>query len=373
MQEQLNSITDFLRQGDFQFRIFDMGRRVCRLSNQLFAKIEEQQAVYPYPFQQSAWLAIVFWDKAKRREAIIWFLRFPIDELGYLQLTSRDAFLQQLFDQLAAGARAQQQGTTLTDTLKESPFAFKPNEDRLAVFHAKTNKTLAQAASHYYAHTRQYLRGDLGYEQWSFLGLQGIADVLARLDEDNNAAILAQAIPHIPAQALTIIANLLEHSEPNKALSDALFTQLQQQFKALSTSPLIQASTKTHAATPSTTAIQAAIPLLAALLRALSNSQIASIRYQAWQLLLQSNLSTEIELLAVLSGRAWQDLHDETLFKTFLEALSHCSQEQFFILLVDLMAIPTLREPLLKVMRLSNRSEQLAQRIGLFFQMSRGA
>jgi hypothetical protein len=366
MQEQLSSITDFLRQGDFQFRIFDLGRRVCRVSNQLFEKIENQQAVYPYPFQQSAWLAIVFWDKAKRNEAIIWFLRFPIDELGYLQLASRDAFLQQLFDQLAQNARAQQQGQTLADTLKESPFAFKPNEDRLAVFHAKTNKILGQKASHYYAHTQYYLRGDVGYEQWKFLGLQGIADIIARLDEDNNAAVLAKAIPHIPEQPLSIIANLLEHSEPNKVLSDVLLKKLQQQFEPFSASSDIQASI-------TTTQIQAAIPLLAALLHALSNSQIASIRQQAWHLLLQSNLSTEIELLAVLSGRAWQDLRDETLFHTFLEALAHCSPEQFFILLVDLMALPNMREPLLKVMRSRERSEQLAQRIGLFFQMSRGA
>jgi len=355
MQEQLSSITDFLRQGNFQFRIFDLGRRVCRISNQLFEKIENQQAVYPYPFQQSAWLAIVFWDKAKRSEAIIWFLRFPIDELGYLQLVSRDAFLQQLFDQLAQSALAKQQGQALADTLKESPFAFKPNEDRLAVFHAKTKKILGQAASHYYAHTQNYLRGDLGYEQWKFLGLQGIADVIARLDDDDNAAVLAKAIPQIPEQPLIIIANLLEHSEPNKVLSNAILTQLEQQFSALGS-------------TPTTQQITEALPLLTALLRALSNSKIVHNRHQAWHLLLQSNLSTEIELLAVLSGRAWQDLRDEILFKRFLEALAYCSQEQFFILLVDLMAIPTLREPLLKVMRLSDRSERLAQRIGLFFQ-----
>lgn len=365
MQEQLSSITTFLRQGEFQFRIFDLGRRVCRLSNQLFEKIETQQLVYPYPFQQSASLGVVFWDKHQRSEAIIWFLRFPLDELGYLQLTARDAFLQQLFDQLAA--HAQQDGQALTDTLKESPFAFKPDAARLAIFHAQTKKILAQAPSHYYVHTQQYLRGDLGYEQWNFLGLQGIADVVARLDEADNAAVLAQAIPHIPTPALTIIANLLEHSEPNKILSDALFVQLQQQFESLSI------STQPNGKTVKDTTISTAIPLLAALLRALSNSQIVAIRQQAWQLLLQSNLSTEIELLAVLSGRAWQDLRDEHLFKAFLEALSHCSQEQFFILLVDLMALPTMREPLLKVMRSSERSEQLAQRIGLFFQMSRGA
>ena len=363
MQEQLSSITEFLRQGRFQFHVFDLGRRICPIAPSLFAEIETQQTLYPYPFQQSAWLGIMFWDENKRSDAIIWFLRFPLDELGYLQISSRDAFLQQLFDQLATAAQAQQEGAALADTLKESCFAFKPQQDRLAMFHAKAHKILAQPASHYYAHTQNYLRGELGYEQWSFLGLQGIADVLARLDEDNNEAILTEAIAAIPDQPLTIIANLLEHVAPKQRLSEALLIKLQQQFK--------QAQFEQAKLKPTQFKQTQRVPLLAALLRALSNSQISTIRHQAWTLLLQSDLSTEIELLAVLSGRAWQDLRDENRFRAFLEALAQCSQEQFFILLVDLMAIPTLREPLLKVMRLSERSERLAQRIGLFFQMSR--
>jgi hypothetical protein len=354
MSAQPSSITDFLQSGNFHFRVFDLGRRVTRLSNQLFTKIETQQAMYPYPFQQSAWIAVLFWDKypseAKRSEPIIWFLKFPIDELGYLQLSSRDAFLQQLFDQLGTNFKAQQQGKALSDNLKESPFAFKPKADRLAIFHSKAAKILSHDPSHYYAPTRDYLRGDLGYEQWQSLGLQGITDVLARLDKDNNSAILTAAIAHIPNQPLEVIANLMEHIEPNKALSDALLTKLKTQIKQTDS-----------------------LPLLAALLRSLSNSQIKTLRYQAWELLLQSKQRNEIELLAVLSGRAWNDLRDEKRFKAFLEALAECDQQQFFIILVDLMAIPTMRDALLKVMRLPDRSEQLAQRIGLFFQQSRAA
>jgi hypothetical protein len=352
MSEPLSSITDFLQQGHFQFRFFDLGRRVTRLSNQLFANIENQQSIYPYPFQQSAWLAVLFWNSSSKHEPIIWFLRFPIDELGYLQLASRDAFLQQLFDQLGTGLHAQQQGKPVLDTLKESPFAFKPSADRLAMFHSKAAKLLSQPASRYYVPTQNYFRGEGNYEQWELLGLQGIADVLARLDEDNNEIMLTHAIAAMPEMPLEVVANLLENVEPKHQLSTALLLRLKEQIDTA----LIYSN---------------ALPALMGLLRGLSNSAVKSIRYQAWWLILNSKLATNIELLAILSGRAWQDLQDEKLFNAFLEALAQCNEKQFFILLVDLLAIPTMKASILAALRSPKRSEQLAQRIGGFFQMSR--
>ena len=350
MQEQINSISDFLTQGNFNFRIFDMGRRVTRLSNQSFEKIENQQELYPSPFQQSAWIAVLFWDKHKTAdEPIIWFLRFPIDELGYLQLSSRDAFIQQMVDQLGVSLQEKQQGKQVSDTLKESPFAFKPNQDRLAIFHSKAARELAKPASNYYAHMQKYLTGSIGYEQWEFLGLQGIADVVTRLDEDNNEANLAKAISSIPDTPLEIICNMLEHVEPNRVLTEALIAKLKRELE----------TTKN-------------ITLLAALTRALSNSKPESLRINTWNILLESEVASEIEILAALSGRAWKDLMDDSLLKPFLTALANCEQEQFNILLIDLMAIPNMKEKVLKVMRSSERTKNLQEKIGVFFQLLTG-
>ena len=57
-QKQLESISSFLEMSGFQYRVFDMGRKIQRISNQKFAAIESQQELYPYPFQQKAWLSI---------------------------------------------------------------------------------------------------------------------------------------------------------------------------------------------------------------------------------------------------------------------------------------------------------------------------
>ncbi len=349
MQKEIGSISDFLKQGNFNFRIFDMGRRVTRISNQLFEKIENQQEQYPYPFQQSAWLAILFWDKNKQAESIIWFLKFPIDELGYLQLSSRDAFIQQLIDQLGSSLQEKQHNKPVSDSLKESPFAFKPKQDRLAIFHSKASKELGQSPSQYYAHTQEYLRGDIGYEQWKFLGLQGIADVVARLDEAANESILAKAIDSLPDTPLEIICNMLEHSEPKRNLSEALSHRLTTELEGKQSTLLI-----------------------AALTRALSNGRPESLRLSLWKTLLESEVASEIEILAAISGRAWRDLDNRNLLKQFITALAGCNQEQFNILLIDLMAIPTLREPILAVMRQPDRTKELDEKIGRFFQLLKG-
>jgi len=70
MQQQLETISDFLVLSGFQYRIFDLGRKIQKISNQTFAAIEMQQTPYPYPFQQKAWLAILFWDKQKKQEPV---------------------------------------------------------------------------------------------------------------------------------------------------------------------------------------------------------------------------------------------------------------------------------------------------------------
>ncbi len=347
MQEQISSISDFLKQGNFHFRVFDMGRRVTQLSNSLFMKIENQQELYPYPFQQSAWIAVLFWDKHKKDEPVIWFLKFPIDELGYLQLSSRDAFMQQLIDQLGTSLQEKQQGKPVSDALKESPFAFKPKQDRLAIFHSKASKALGQAPSQYYEHTLNYINGSIGYDQWAFLGLQGIADMVARLDENNNEIKLSKAIAKLPDTPLEIFCNMLEHSEPKRELSQALVQKIDTEIENKNSK------------------------MLAALTRALSHSQIDSLRFATWEKLLASELASEIEILAALSGRAWNDLKDKSLLKQFLTALANCTQEQFNILLFDLMAIPTLREPILSTMREPERSQALSEKIGKFFELLR--
>ena len=66
--EKFDSITHFLQTGGFNYRVFDMGRKVNRIPNDVFENIEGQENAYPSPFQKKAWLALLFWEEEKQNE-----------------------------------------------------------------------------------------------------------------------------------------------------------------------------------------------------------------------------------------------------------------------------------------------------------------
>ena len=344
MQQQLETISDFLVLSGFQYRIFDLGRKIQKISNQTFAAIELQQTPYPYPFQQKAWLAILFWDKQKKQEPVIWFLSFPIDELGLLKLESRDGFVRDLISNIGENMQAHLEGGIAQDSLKESPFSFKPREDRLAMFHALATVELNEKPSQHYAPTQEYLAGNVGFEQWQFLGLQGISDVVARLDKDDNAAELANALPSLPDVPLDRFMQCLENVRYSGKLSAAIAKRIEQELTSNSTQPTLMAS----------------------LLRALSGNEAASERGRLIAAVLNSDLRKEVEVLAAISGRAWGDLKENYLMQRFLEGAALQEQEVFNVLLVDLMTIPDMRAKVLVGLRNPERSAELSKRIGSF-------
>ena len=311
MQQQLETITDFLVLSGFQYRIFDLGRKIQKISNQTFAAIELQQTPYPYPFQQKAWLAVLFWDKQKQQEPVIWFLSFPIDELGLLKLESRDGFVRDLMTNIGENMQAHLDGGIAQDSLKESPFSFKPREDRLAMFHALATVELNELPSSHYAPTQEYLLGRTDSDQWQSLGLQGIADVIARLDKDDNAATLASALPRLPDVPLDRFMQGLENVRFSGVLSAALAKRITIEMSAEPRQPALMAS----------------------LLRALSGSEAKNERQRLINEVLSSDLRQEIEVLAAISGRAWHDLSEATLMQGFLEAAALQEQDVFNILL----------------------------------------
>ena len=344
MQQQLETISDFLVLSGFQYRIFDLGRKIQKISNQTFAAIELQQTPYPYPFQQKAWLAILFWDKQKKQEPVIWFLSFPIDELGLLKLESRDGFVRDLMSNIGENMQAHLEGGIAKDSLKESPFSFKPREDRLAMFHALATVELKEDPSQHYAPTQDYLSGKTGFEQWQSLGLQGIADVIARLDQDDNAATLASALPGLPDVPLDRFMQCLENVRYSGKLSASVAKRITQEMTAESKQPALMAS----------------------LLRALSGSEAKSERQRLLTEVLGSDWREQVEVLAAISGRAWSDLQEDKIMQQFLEAAALQDQDVFNILLVDLMMIPDMRAKVLMGLRNPERSAALSRCIGSF-------
>lgn len=351
--EKFDSISHFLQSGEFEYRIYDMGRKVWELPNTLFAQIENQEQQYPYPFQQKAWLALLFWPQNKQQEAVIWFLQFAVDELGFLKQASRDAFLIDLLEQTGKNIQAKQTGEKTEDGLGESPFAFKPREDRLAMFHAFATKILSQEPSQHYQYAHDYLlpkeEGGPGLEQWQFLGLQGLADVIARLDVDNNEALLAKVLNEMPEIPLSSYAQALENIEFGQTLFNALVLKIESELKKQEIN----------------------IGLVASLIRAISSYPTCDEKIAVLKATLGSKVKNEaqlIEIIAAISGRSWRDLENNELREAFIEELSQQDQMAFSAIVTDLIMIPGMRDLILGEMRSESRSPELANKFGAFMQ-----
>ena len=81
--DTISSISALLNLSDSQYCIYDIGRRVDKISIEQFEKIEAAQLPYPFPIQGHAMLAIAFWQK-QSTSPYLWFVKLPLDERGLL-------------------------------------------------------------------------------------------------------------------------------------------------------------------------------------------------------------------------------------------------------------------------------------------------
>ena len=338
----LSTLYQLLESTDTQYRVFDMGRRVQKIANADFKAFEDATQPYPYPLRQKAWLAILFWDKNRSSEHYLWFLSFQLDEQGMLIQATRNHFIAMVIEIL---------GTQLTgngvnqEKLDNNPYTFKPDQAKLAMLNALIKTQLKQNASVYYEHAQSYLSGDLGWDDWHSVGLQGLADFVARLDSDSNADSLLKALPNLPIDVATPLLGLLEHGHITTAICEQLVAQTQAAIENNDKQGLING------------------------IRAISNAKAAALRQQVLTEVLNSDFAADPEILLVLTGRCWLDLEDDALRHQFLEALAAADPEgQLFQGIVgDLVAIPAIRHKMLTSFRSPDRSPTLAKAIGLLF------
>jgi hypothetical protein len=349
------TISEFLEQTGAQAHFFDMGRRVVEIPSADMLAFERAEIPYPQPFLRSAWLGILFHYENDKDTHHIWFLKFPLDEQGLLQQAARDDFLRHTFEKLGESLSKPAEKQTPQDVPEyipeDNPHGFTPREDRMASFHAKVAKQLGQAPSQYYQHAIDYFTGDAlssekSFDQWNFVGLQGIADVAARLDENKLAATLAAAIPQLPTTPFAALCSCLENENIDAALTGVIAARVE---KALTEDDAIT---------------------VAAGLRGLSHSQDQAIVTQALQSTLAKPAGHDVEVLAAIAGRAWDALENASIRRMFLENLAQCEagQRAFDHILSDLLFVPGLRQKLLQDLRSPDRSEQLTSAIGAFFQ-----
>ncbi len=335
---QINGICDFLNQAGTEFKIFDMGRRIEEIDQNDFLNFELGETAYPLPLQQQAWLGFLVWTEDKNTELVIWFLRFPLDAKGKLTTGIRDDFVARLLDKKNNETPQQDES---------NPYGFKPKQEHMATFHAKAAKLLAQPASNYYENTRDYFIGKTGYDQWELLGFQGIADIACRLDKDNNAEVLSEAVEQIPAQPFEALAQCLEHEKIESQLSQAIVHVIQQYIE----NDQIDAG------------------FLSYCIRAMSNTREQSLLELTLNKILNHPVGQHPEILACISGRCWLALKNNETIALFLEALANCQEGQTFfnLVVVDLINIPGMQDSIHVAIRSTDRSEILSKAIGELF------
>jgi len=336
--QEINGISDFLNQAGTQFKVFDMGRRIQEVPKDDFLAFEQGEIAYPLPLQQQAWLGFIVWTEDKSTELVIWFLRFPLDAAGKLTSGIRDDFVLRLLNK---------DGKSPEQNDESNPYGYKPKQEQMASFHAKVAKILSHPASSYYEHARDYFSGKPGFDQWAFVGFQGIADVCARLDENDNADQLATAIEKIPVQPFEALAQCLEHERLNNNISQAITRLIDKE--------LTKADCNAN--------------YISLCIRALSNTENRELLTEQLEKILRTPTGSNPEVIASISGRCWLALQKETTSLLFLEALANCAegQEFFNLVIIDLINIPGMQDSIHSAVRSTDRSEKLSQAIGELF------
>mgnify|MGYP001827705144 FL=1 len=354
------TLMGFLESAGFKVRVYDLGRRIEKISRRNFEQFEQQEIVYPFPLQQQAWLALSLHQSLHQNhsqaqkqnnniEPVIWFLRFPLDETGKLVLASRDYFLHRLLEASVTKGNGENGGNDQTVSeaaLKDNPHVFKPREDKMAIFHAILTHSLKAPASRFYPHAIEYFSGSQGWDQWNFVGFQGIADLSVRCREDHNEQLIGNAIAHIPAQPLEALCQCLENVEIPLIITTALDQRLQQELAT---------------ANPNTS-------LISFICRAVSLSESKTVVNNLLQRVLTSAVASQPDILSAVAARNWQRLSEQPHAQLYLDALASADQETFNTCLADLLYLPGIRNNLLAVIRDPQRPNRLREKFGHFMQ-----
>lgn len=330
------TLLQFLEQSGLSVHVYDIGRRIGQLSHDDFQGFEDGVLPYPRPMQRKAWFALVQLSETQADQPVIWFLRLDLDEQGLLVQAERDYLLSRLLE----SAQAQSRGADPQVFLQDNPYAFSPREDRMALFHARLSADLGLPPSRFYDHAVDYFLGRPGWDQWSFVGYQGIADVACRHSDEP----LTQAITALPDEPLVALCHCLESGRPDVPLRDALITRLEQALAAPDPN----------------------IALIAALVRGLSNVADDPAVTRALRHLLNQPSAKGIELLAALAGRAWEVLKDSGLLDSFLLRLAENDhgQSAFNQCVGDLLSLPSIAEHVRGRLRDPAQAAQIREAFG---------
>lgn len=187
-----------------------------------------------------------------------------------------------------------------------------------------------------------YLEGQQDLD-WRALGLQGLADVAVRMDDD-QAERLAARLPTLPDEVLASLCYCLEHVGVSRPLAEALRARGEAAAEA------------------------GDIETFCACVRAVSGAE-STIAGAWFDALLDDPEACGPDLLAAIAGRGWRHLEDGERLPRFLTRLADTPRAEFSTVARDLALIPRLRLPVLMTLREAAPDSAIGRRLGA---LSRG-
>lgn len=345
----ISSISELLKLSGSQYRVFDIGRKIDKLSKDSFTKIEANQIPYPYPSQGHAFIAIAFWQK-QNSSPYLWFVKIPLDERGLLNLVARDHFIAIIVEALGAelSTAPNEQQEAL---LKSNPYHFTPPQYKLAYLNSLISLETKNNSSQYFSGALGYLSGEKSWQDYHSVGVQGLNDFAVRLSAKEIQKIIVNALPQLPPPVLKPLCSALE----NVKLSVDIIDKLIAEFK-------LRESAENEGSSAE----------LSFILRSLSSScEHPHVVIFIDTLVKKSSAAQAMseEIAIVIAGRCWQVFTSEPQIMSFLELLvTQHDIAVFQAIFKDLVAIPALRPLIFQCMRAPNRSDELSKAIGMLFQ-----
>lgn len=198
------SLAGFLDMTEARYRLFDLGTQLKKLPGHTLMSLDSGQP-YPHPHLGYGWLVIFMWNEERTEQNSLWFLKLPLDEQGILPAAVHSDLVNRLYKALQTSDASERQ-RLLTD----HPYQFTPDAEKMAALHANATQLLGQPASDYLAPVKDFFLYQQSSADWAALGLQGIADLVCRADDDQLIE-LTKSLPLFDTQPQTALLTQLEH------------------------------------------------------------------------------------------------------------------------------------------------------------------
>ncbi|RUO68803.1 DUF3549 family protein [Idiomarina ramblicola] len=337
----ITTLGEFLQAGQAEYKIFDIGRCLTELPREEFAAIEQQQRPYPYPIARQAQLAILFQHKQHDQQPFLWFLQFPLDERGLLNLAARNQYLEYVVSALGheiTGEMTEEQ----EKQLQQNPYLLNPSEQQRAALHALVQRQQKLSPSIHFETAEAYLKQPQSGIDWQKIGLQGLHDCAARLEQlPELSEAIAKQFAHYPAAVRQPLAIALEQQTITAPIRDSLLRHLADEDPKLCTDSL----------------------------RALASvTRHPRVKKSVNELVPKATA----DQLVVIAARLWPILNEEQNLLRYLDAIAALDKVLFDALFQDIIALPDIRPLLLSILAQQKQSEEVGKALNRLKQQTQG-